>query len=122
MAKTRRRLLGSDLVAALPESIRVGAFDIAIAKWDGAERAKVGGDFGEYSSATLEIIIAEDIASPLQAVEVFLHEVSHAIVSAYDIHMSDGEERVVSRQGIAWTQIYRDNPWLAGWITKGVSP
>lgn len=49
-------------------------------------------------------------------VDTVLHEVTHAIYWAYVIEDKDEEERIVTTMARAWTQVWRDNPDLLGWL------
>ena len=113
-------LTGRGAVAALPASIRVGAFDIAIVKWPGRAALEVNA-FGDFSRYEQRIRISDDIATVFKEVDTFIHELGHAIFWAYGIEDEDKEERIVSIQTTAWTQIYRDNPWFMTWVASFVA-
>ena len=112
---------GRRAIDALPNSIRIGAFDFAIALWT-HHQASGSARYGEFSSIEQVIRLQRDMPSRFKAVDTFFHEVSHAIFWVYGIHDEDKEERVVAALGSAWTAIYRDNPWLTKWITEAVRP
>jgi hypothetical protein len=57
-----------------------------------------------------------------QLVNVFFHEVSHAIFWVYGLGKDDEEERIANMLGVALTALHRDNPWLAGWVQKALEP
>ncbi|EIM25734.1 hypothetical protein [Microvirga lotononidis] len=107
------------LVASLPESIRVGPHSIAIHAMDSRQAAE-GRCYGFFSSIENRISIDGDMATLSRVCDTFLHEVTHAIWWAYGIEVGDCEERVVSIMGTAWTQVYRDNPWLLDWLKKAL--
>lgn len=68
------------------------------------------------------IRIQENIPQTTKALESLLHEISHAIWWVYRLNDDDKEERIVSVMGMAWTQVYRDNPWLIEWIAESMKP
>jgi hypothetical protein len=111
----------AELITALPTLIRVGPFDMALVKTSSHEvysRRAVG----EFRARQLQIAINADAPSKIDALDTLLHEVGHAIFWAYQIYDDDKEERTCAMMAIAWTQVHRDNPWLAGWIAKAVEP
>jgi hypothetical protein len=114
---TDRAALGAAAMDALPETVRVGAFTFAIDKWT-SHKAAGNSRYGECSSIEQKIGVQRDMATPEKAVDTFLHEVGHAIYWAYGFEAGDKEERIVSGFASAWVQVYRDNPWLLGWIAK----
>ena len=95
-----------------PTKIRVLAFDIEIQDWPPhTARNK----FGEFSP--LENLIRIDFSTDkINVVDTLLHEINHAIYWAYGIYNDDKEERTVAIFSSAWTQVYRDNPWLLEFI------
>lgn len=112
---------GRAAVAALPEFIRVGPFDFAITKMS-ENRASSERKYGYCSSIELELAIQRNMPSAQKAVDTFLHEVNHAIYYAYGIADEDKEERTCGTMSTAMVQVFRDNPWLAGWIGAWVHP
>lgn len=114
-----RQIKGLAAVEALPATMRIGAFTFVIEKWT-ATRAAGNGRYGECSTVELRISIQRDMAGPEKAVDTFFHEVGHAIFWANGMSEEDKEERTVGAFGSAWVQLYRDNPWLLGWIAKAL--
>ena len=103
-----------------PKSIRIGPYDVKILTMSG-DRADARKAFGFFTGDTISITMDESIPCPIRATEVFIHEVFHAVCYIYNIEIKkDNEERIVYAMGVAWTQIYRDNPHLLKWITKNL--
>jgi len=103
------------LVLRLPDTIRVGPFDLAIEKWSGPRYAS-GQRKGHFSPCEQAIAVAVDHATPIDAVDTLLHEIGHAVWWAYGVHDEDKEERIVATLATAWLQVYRDNRWLLDWL------
>ena len=102
------------IYVGLPKQLRIGAHNISIALhgFDNSDR------WGDFSADSLTIRLDPDPPSTSYAVYVLLHEVSHAIHWLYDLHHQDSEEKWVTAQATAWTQIWRDNPRLMIWLAK----
>lgn len=100
------------------KKVRVAAFDFEIIPWTHKEATSMQ-RYGECSSFELKIRIDETLV-PVQMVDTLLHEIGHAIYWAYNIEDEDKEERIVSTQATAWTQIFRDNPELLSFITQSL--
>lgn len=114
VSKSERRF-ARKLVERLPKNIRVGAFDVAIDKWDASQSAS-SQRYGEFSSIEQRVSIQLDMSTRHKAVDTFLHEITHAIFWAYGIEDEDKEERITGVLSTGWTAFYRDNPWLLDWI------
>lgn len=99
----------------IPESIKVAGLDIEVELMSPRE-AHAGTEFGHFSSPELIIKIDETLPR-WKMVDTLLHEVGHAIYFIYKIDDDDKEERIVSVQGTAWTQVFRDNPSLIKFIS-----
>lgn len=100
---------------ALPESLRIGAFDVKVERWH-PHAAGAQSRYGEWSS--LELTVRLDVSvHPLKVLDTLLHEINHAVYWAYGLVDEDNEERTVFTLSKAWTQIYRDNPDLLPWIS-----
>ena len=56
----------------------------------------------------------------MQVLTTLLHEINHAIFNLYHIVNEDEEEDIVTVLGVAWAQVYRDNPELIKFITKSM--
>lgn len=108
------------LIAELPNTIRVGAYTFGIEIWNrheslGAQR------YGECSSTEQMIRVQDDFATVCKAVDTVLHEITHAIWWASGIQDDDKEERTVNALGSGWLQVYRDNSWLLPWLQKALA-
>ena len=110
------------LLRQLPDSIRVGPYDIAlrVVPPSGMGNRENAGEFTADGLA-LEIRVKDEAPSAVHVVDTVLHEIGHAIFWTYLLNDADQEERTVATFGTAWTQVYRDNPGLLGWIAKGVA-
>ena len=100
----------------LPEKVKVACFDVALSPWTAHEGA-VERRYGAFTALALKIEVDLTV-HPTKVVDTLLHELGHAIWWAYGIEDEDKEERVVATLATAWTQVYRDNPELLGWIQK----
>ena len=110
MAKTVKQAL-----AALPEYIRVGALDVTILR-----SIPVGDNtnsWGLWDSNREVIWMNPETASAQRVVEVFTHELLHAIFHIAMIAETDDEERTVTTLARALADVYRDNPWYGRWLS-----
>lgn len=103
------------MLAALPDSVRVAGFDFTIERRHVFESQSLN-QWGSFSSIEQKIYIQEVMPSCAKLIDTFWHEISHAIEWAYGIEDGDKEERRVSIYGTAIMTLFRDNPWLAGWL------
>lgn len=105
------------LLDSLPDVVRIGAHDYAIQRissFHGEDR------FGLCDHVDQAIRMAPH-ASPTDLAETFLHECLHAVWRRRALEKSgEGAERVVSTLADALVGLFRDNPWLAGWIAGAV--
>ena len=103
----------------LPRTVRIGPHDF---KFELISHGRASGQqiYGMCEPNCMTIQIHSELASRAMAVDTVIHEISHAIFFAFHLNSGDGEERIVSMFGSAWTQIYRDNPALLRWIAEGV--
>lgn len=108
------------LVASLPDTIRVGPFDMLILKMD-EHRAAAEMKWGFFSSIEQVIAIQGPMPTRQKAADTFIHEVNHAIWWAYGLEDEDKEERTVGTLATGWVQVYRDNAWLLGWLKKALA-
>ncbi len=104
----------------LPQAIKIAAFDIKIEEWKPIS-ASANRRYGEFSSMESNIRIDTSV-NYIKIVDTLLHEISHAIYWAYGMEDEDKEERIVATFATAWTQIYRDNPFLLQWIHATLNP
>lgn len=108
-------MTGVEAVAALPASIKVAGFEVAIEPWPVLTGVATR-QFGEWSPLEQTIRIMSAMATPQKAVDTFLHETMHAIYWAYGVHDDDKEERIVAALSTGLMTLHRDNPWLTKWI------
>jgi len=109
----------AELMATVPPLVRVGPFDFAVVIIT-SDYAKANDLLGEFCSDAHEIRLKATYAGNHIAVDTFIHEIAHAIFWVYHLADGDSEERVVSLTSTAWTQVYRDNPDVLGWIARGL--
>jgi hypothetical protein len=105
------------LLAALPATVRIGPHDYAIARFDGF------GDGGSrYGSIDFlaSVLRLSDHASPTNLADTFFHEVVHGIWRNAALEKESTEEVVAGAFGAGLVGLFRDNPWLAGWIAGAV--
>lgn len=110
----------NDWVNQLPDTIRIGHRDFKIKKMSPAWASDTSNS-GEYCGAQEEIRVQVNMPSRHFAVEVVLHEISHAIFDCFGLDDEDDalkEERVIHAMGCGWTQVFRDNPELVEWINE----
>lgn len=108
------------LVSSLPDSIRVGPFDIRLTRMS-ASHASAAEAFGYFSREDEVIAVeASPNGSPYGIADTLIHEINHAIFWAYGLRDDDAEERTVATMATGWTQVYRDNPWLLDWLKKAL--
>lgn len=112
--------MSAALIAKLPASIRIGPIDFRIEKWS-SHAADSRRAWGECSLSEFVIRIQENIPRPEKTADTLLHEIGHAIWAVWKLEDADKEERVVSTMATAWTQVYRDNPWLLDWIKEAIA-
>ena len=103
------------LMQKLPAVVRVGPYDFRIVQWT-IQQATGISRWGEFSSIEQTIRLQTDMPSRYKCLDTFFHELCHAIYWAYGISDDDKEERIVGMLGSAMAALYRDNPWLAGWV------
>lgn len=111
----------AELIAKLPGHVRVGPIDFGLEKWS-SHAADAAHAFGQCSHQEFLIRVQENIPNRAKAADTLLHEIGHAIWWVYKLQDDDKEERTVSTMATAWTQVYRDNPWLLDWIREAVAP
>lgn len=114
-------MTGPEAINALPCTIRIAGFDFSLVKWNNLE-ANGANRYGECSPIEQTIRVRMDFATPQKAVDTVLHEIFHALYWSYTIKpKEDDEERCVEMLGTAWMTLFRDNPWLTGWISDALA-
>ena len=76
---------------------------------------------GLYHANSHSIDLEADMPSRVEAVNIVLHELGHAIWNIYSLPRRPKEERVVSVMGVAWAQVFRDNPKLLAWVARSAN-
>ena len=92
-------------------SLRVAAFDFNI-KIEPDALMESDGSWAKFNPRLAVIQYQTNWPNPAKFIDSLLHEIGHTIFWTYGLEDEDKEERIVSIQATAWTQIYRDNPWL----------
>lgn len=102
----------------LPHPIKVGRQTVgfALIHPEEADDAKV---WGYYDHGGKRIVLDAGL-SGMRAVEVVIHEVTHAIFHLRAISPKWGEEKTVTEFGIGWSHVLRDNPRFLLWIVAHV--
>lgn len=100
-------------MAALPEKVKIGPYDISIKRMSHNE---AGADYGQFDSKTQGILLCEGFPSPYMEADTLLHEILHGIWWERDIRAKDGEERIVAEISGGLIQVLRDNPALLEWL------
>jgi hypothetical protein len=107
------------LVQSLPDSIRVGPYDMRLMPLDGST-AEAAGVFGFFKRRDQVIAIDVDHVSCTGLADTLIHEITHAIWWVQGLEDKDEEERTVGTLSTGWTQVYRDNPWILDWLKKAL--
>lgn len=92
----------------LPDNVKVAGYNIAIKEW-APHSATTASRYGEFSANEMEIRLDMSMHSE-KVLDVFLHELYHAVYWAYGIEDSDKEERTCSVLSTGMAQVYIDNP------------
>jgi hypothetical protein len=100
----------------LPDSVRVGPFDILLGELDEKTAKKIYGLFSEESQM---ILLRPKFASGTQCAETLIHELLHAIWNVQNIGGAN-EERVVTKMSLGLAQVMRDNKELIRSILKAL--
>lgn len=101
--------------------VRIGAFDFDIKFWDTHETYSTQ-KFGECSSVEFVIRMQREFQCRTKAVDTLFHEILHAMYYTYGIRSGDDEERTVAAISTGLVALFRDNPWLIGFIHATASP
>lgn len=108
-------MTGEQAAAKLPASVRIGPFDFTIelmSRHEATGRSR----YGECAIVEQKIRVSEDFASPVKAADTFIHECLHGLWWTMSLEDGDKQERIVCALSTALTILYRDNPWLLGWL------
>jgi hypothetical protein len=106
-------------VDGLPQSIRVGPFDMTFVELTG-EDAEANN--GEFTASDGTIGLRPEFLDGARAADTLIHEILHAIWFVADLKTEQGEEFIVNTQAIYLTQVFRDHPELLAWLTSMVGP
>ena len=98
----------------LPHPVRIGKHRVgfALIHPEEADDARV---WGYYDHGGKRIVLDAGL-SGIRALEVVIHELTHAIFHLRNMSPRWGEERTVTEFGIGWAHLLRDNPRLLLWI------
>ena len=106
--------------SALKDSVLISHIDYAIVRVPASHWN--GDTFGQCKSDPPTIELRDDL-SEWRLKEVLIHEIMHGIMFEFDVpaafklNPEDIEESIVSRLAQGWTLVYRDNPWLAKFLS-----
>ena len=104
----------------LPKEIKLGCFTIKFKILDSTLSYEVAEQQGSYIEKTNTIYLSEDIFEDKErAVNVVLHELSHAIYSMYSLKDKD-EETIVTSFANGMTEILQRTELLK-WITHTIN-
>ena len=103
----------------LPDTIRIGPHDFKVVIVPPAVSERFGYN-GGFSCDDLQITLSSGYKGS-RLVEIFLHEMNHAVYWVTGMRPDDDEERTVDALAMQWSQIYRDNPVLLKWIKQSLS-
>jgi hypothetical protein len=103
------------LIDALPETVRIGSHDYALVRMPALETSSKN-RWGECSHIEATIRISEAFPTPTKLIETFLHEMLHGLWFTHSVYDEDREEQTCDKVAKGLTCLFRDNPWLAGWI------
>lgn len=101
----------------LPETIRIGAYDISLILEMHPKGEKGDAVFGLWADSEHKIVLAMDQPGRIRAANTLIHEINHAIFSACGMSDRESEERVCTALANGWCQVWRDNPKLMAWIS-----
>jgi len=100
----------------LPEKVKVAGYNIAIKDWP-PHAASASRRYGEFSANEMEIRIDMSMHSE-KVLDVFLHELYHAVFWVYGIRDEDKEERICDQLSAGMSQVYIDNPDILRFINE----
>ena len=107
------------LIKRLPAVVRVGPHDYQIVVMTRIE-AEQKNIYGHHSPLEGVIRISPTFPAPTRAVATFLHECLHAIHDWGDLQDGDKEEHLIDVLATGLTGLFRDNPWLLGWVGEAM--
>jgi hypothetical protein len=103
------------LIQALPDTVRIGPHDYAVRAWNALE-GESARRFAQIDHLQLVISVSESHAAPSQLCDTFVHELLHGVWRHADLGEEAKEERSVTVFAGGLVALFRDNPWLPGWI------
>lgn len=104
-------------VKNLPPSVKVGTQTYTLEVVDNSVMNDIG-IYGDCNCDMRRIRIADTMPEANHAVEVVLHEITHACYRSYHIEAERGEEYTVTNIAAALAGVLVDNPDLRKWIDK----
>jgi hypothetical protein len=108
-------------VVRLPSTLWVGNYEFPMMMVPVKDKILEGDADGctMFEHGDRGIYIAEHLCKR-RTLDVVLHEITHAINWVHDIQDKEPEEGIASKHGIAWSQLYLDNPRFEEWLTYTV--
>jgi len=109
----------SPIIAALPETIKIGAYTVRIVK---AQDHLVASEaWATWENQEFVIYVRHIYPNNELAVASLLHEITHACFTVYGMAREGiNEEQVCILNDMIWVAVFKDNPWLLDWIKKGL--
>lgn len=98
----------------LPHPVKIGRHTVgfALIHPQEADDARV---WGYYDHNGRRIVLDAGLHG-LRAVEVVMHELTHALFHLKSISPKWGEEKTVTAIGLGWAHLLRDNPRMLLWL------
>ena len=98
----------------VPDSIRIAGHKIKIETF-GLDASAISGIYGAFHGIRNVIIFCDEL-DKVTGLDTMIHEIGHAIYHFYNITDEDVEERIVNQMGVAWAQVWVDNPDLVKFL------
>ena len=109
----------------LPDKIRIGYQDVVIDR-EKASFSKPTDSYGEYDHRKNSIIIQSELSN-IDEANTLIHEILHGIsyinsltVSGQPLDTENKEEVVINQITNGLIQVFRDNPWLMGYLKEKI--
>jgi hypothetical protein len=110
----------AQLVKRIPKAIRIGPHDVAI-EWMTKRESDAEDKWGYWARGEMKIGLVSEWPNASKFADTLLHEIEHALWTFAALTGEDGEERIVSVVSAGRVQVFRDNPWLLGWLKDALS-
>lgn len=104
------------MMDGLPKSVRVGPHDLPFVA---IKPGEADDSFGAFYHSDASIGLMSEYPRGSVAVEIIIHEITHALLSYYGIK-DEAQEQICLVLGNGFAQIIRDNPELIEWMQETV--